>query len=124
MLQDRPFEDQDAPTVYSNEDGFGAWVFERADDAVIAVTGEIDLATATLLSRAIHDASRRCRRVIIDMADTTFIDSSGLHTLVQAKRDLGPAHKTLALRSVNPNIRRAFEITGVDQLMTLLPDPT
>jgi anti-anti-sigma factor len=124
MLQDRPFNDPDVPTVYSNEDGFGARVILRADEAVIAVAGEIDLATATLLSRAIQDASRHCRRVIIDMADTTFIDSTGLHTLVQAHHDLGPAHKTLALRSINPNLRRAFEITGVDELVAVLPDPT
>jgi anti-sigma B factor antagonist len=120
MVHVMPFDGSDVLAVYSDSDGFGARVLQSDDGAVVAVVGEIDLATTTLLQQAIQDASSRSHPVIIDMADTTFIDSSGLHVLVRAYQDLGP--ESLRLRAVNAGIRRVFAISGVDQLMTLVPD--
>lgn len=120
MLHARPLHDPDALSVYSNGAGFGAWVHESPDGAVVYVAGEIDLATAAFLQQAIHHASRSRHRVVVDMAETTFIDSSGLAVLLQAHRDLGRLPEALTLRSVSADVRRVLEITGVDQVVPLL----
>ena len=124
MLQHLAFDDPDPPRVYSNGDGFGASIHESADGAVVSVAGEIDVATAALFERVIQDARRLRRRVIIDMADTTFMDSSGLAVLLNAHRDLGQLPEALALRSVNARVLQLLRISGADQLLTLLPGPT
>lgn len=63
----------------------------EGDAAVISLTGEVDLYTAPELKqelvRLIEDGSRT---VVIDMTDTTFIDSTTLGVLVSGVKRLRP----------------------------------
>jgi anti-anti-sigma factor len=50
---------------------------------VIAVTGELDLATAPRLSKRLNEAALNgTGGIIVDLSETAFIDSSGLHALM------------------------------------------
>src|SRR5919201_1712142 len=56
---------------------------------VIAVTGELDLATAPRLSKRLNDAALNgTGGIIVDLSETAFIDSSGLHALMVAARQV------------------------------------
>jgi anti-sigma B factor antagonist len=122
VLQDRPSDELDARASYGNQDGLRAQVFRSGDDVIVAISGDIDLAGVTVIDQAVLDACGRGTRVIIDMAASRFIDSTGLAALVRAHRHRGPSVETLALRSVRPEVRRVFEITGVDRLLPVLPE--
>lgn len=86
----------------------------------MTVRGDIDLATAGELWATI-DAGLAPDHVVIDLAETSFIDSSGLTVLVKAHRRLEEVGGVLVLRSPNPAARKLFDITGFDRLATIKP---
>jgi anti-sigma B factor antagonist len=90
------------------------------DTTVIVVGGEVDLFTAPDLKAAIGqslDAGRS--RVVVDLTDTTFLDSSGLGVLVGALQRLRDRGGALAIVNVDASIARTFSITGLDQILAI-----
>lgn len=90
------------------------------DGTVIAVRGEVDLFTAPELKQAISDAIEGGRtRVVVDLAQTTFLDSSGLGVLVGALQRLRDRGGALSIVNVDAAIARTFSITGLDQILAI-----
>ena len=85
----------------------------RVGDAVVlAIVGEIDMATAPEVERAIDRGHDGTRRVVIDLTEVTFLDSSALNALVHSQRNL--AEHDVAFRIVSPSdhaVRSVFDIT-------------
>ena len=89
-------------------------------EQVVAVTGEIDVATSPELRQAIAGVIDDADRLTIDLSGTTFIDSSGLGVLVGAlkrARELG--REGVTLRGVQEPVRRVLEITGLTDLFAV-----
>ncbi|GAB3575302.1 STAS domain-containing protein [Amycolatopsis endophytica] len=89
-----------------------------SDVAVLAVSGELDLATAPRLEAAFRRlAARRPRLVVIDLSGVEFLGSSGLAVLTSA----GTAGTAgIVLRIVAPgSLRRIFTMTGLDKVLDL-----
>jgi anti-sigma B factor antagonist len=87
---------------------------------VIVLAGEVDLYTAPRfddeLGRAIEGGSRY---VIVDLTETTFIDSTTLGVLVGGLRRLRPHGAELVLVLSDPNLRKIFQITGLDRVVSV-----
>ena len=89
---------------------------------VVAVRGELDLYTASELKDVFAQAIEDGRvRIIVDLAETTVLDSSGLSVLMGAVKRLRSRGGTLAIVNLNETIARILEITGLDQTFTILP---
>jgi len=58
-----------------------ATIDRTTDGAVVRVGGEIDLANASELAEVLEPLGQSGEPVTVDLADLTFIDSSGLHAL-------------------------------------------
>jgi anti-anti-sigma factor len=87
-------------------------------EATIVVKGEIDVATAPVLSARLDEAINGCRgRVVVDVTAMSFIDSRGLSALAQAVRALGD--RPLVLRRPTSTTRRLLDITGLSSLVQL-----
>jgi anti-sigma B factor antagonist len=87
---------------------------------VIAVTGQADLHTAPELRETIAEAiDNGARRVVIDLTDATFIDSMTLGVLLGALKRLSPLSGELAIVCPDHHLRRVFEITSLDRVLTL-----
>ena len=95
---------------------FHAEVGADGDDAVIVAHGEIDVATAATLSAAVDEGLATLPgRLVLDLADVPFVDSTGLSALVRAYRHLPPGCP-MVLRRASPRVARVLGITGVDTL--------
>lgn len=93
-----------------------------AERHVVAVRGDLDLFTASELKQAFAQAIGAGRtRIIVDLAETTFLDSSALGVLVAALKRLRSCHGALAIVNLNENLTRIFKMTGLDQIFTILP---
>ena len=103
--------------------GFDARVLETDGAVVVAVAGEIDMATADLFHKAIDHACGHNGSVVIDLACTSFIDSSGLAVLIRALERLGQRPDALVVRAPGASVRRTFEISGIDHLITVISAP-
>jgi len=81
----------------------------------VQVRGEIDLATApdleSTIRKVLDDAPRG---VDLDLQNLTFIDSSGLRSLVAISKDASARGLPLALRNVPRHAQRVLELTGLD----------
>jgi anti-sigma B factor antagonist len=87
--------------------------------AVLAVAGEVDIQTAADLQTAIETAGNRALEIWVDLSDTTFMDSSGLHALVAARAHLTRASRRLVLICPQGPVLRVLTLTGLDHLRDL-----
>jgi anti-sigma B factor antagonist len=96
-----------------------------AGDALIALTGELDLAGAPALEQEIEQLAARpeVERVILDLRGLEFLDSSGLRVVALAERVLGGAGRSLVLVRGNENVQRVFEITRMVERLQFVDDP-
>jgi anti-sigma B factor antagonist len=92
-----------------------------AERHVLAVRGEIDLFTAPELKQVLAESIEAGRvRIIVDLTDTTFLDSTALGVLIGAVKRLRSRDGALAIVNIDENIAKTFEITGLDQIFTIL----
>jgi anti-sigma B factor antagonist len=98
---------------------------DALDDArhVVAVRGEIDLFTAPELKQKLTDAIEAGKiRIVVDLSDTTFLDSTALGVLIGAVKRLRTRDGALVIVNVDSNIAKTFEITGLDQIFTIVAE--
>jgi stage II sporulation protein AA (anti-sigma F factor antagonist) len=87
--------------------------FPDAGRAVVAVAGEMDLATAPALESALFDASPTgTRNVMVDLADVTFLDCRALGALLAAHQRLVQCGGRLGVRNADGIVRRILDLTG------------
>ena len=94
------------------------------DIHVVAVTGEVDLFTAPeFKQRVMAPILSGVEHVIVDLTQTTFIDSSSLGVLIGAHRRLKSRGGRLLVACDTDAIVKTFRITGLDSVFTLVDTP-
>ncbi len=93
-------------------------------DTVIAIlTGEIDMHRAPQVTSAVEPLlESRPQRVIIDLSEVTYMDSSGVGTLVHLFRQVNANKGKLVLVGPNQRVRSIFEITRLDKFFIICQD--
>lgn len=84
-------------------------VHARGEDE-LALVGELDVAGAERFDRAVAALPAR-HQVVLDLSELTFIDSTGLRSLLTAARDLD--ERMLVLTRPTPRVLEVLEIAGV-----------
>ena len=89
----------------------------------LAVSGEIDLATADTLTEAVTTVldTARPAEVVVDLAEVTLCDSTGIDALLRAR---AAAHaQAVQLVVINPRgiVRRVLDVTGTLERLTAVP---
>jgi anti-sigma B factor antagonist len=98
--------------IKTEELGNGAWL--------IALTGEVDLYTAPEFKQQLLEViGQGGKEVIVDLSDTTFIDSTTLGVLVGGVKRLRPNGGQLSLVCSDRNITKIFEITGLNKVFPI-----
>jgi anti-sigma B factor antagonist len=95
---------------------------QRVNDGVpvIAVIGEIDVATAPQLREALHGVITQGQAtVILDLLSVTFLDSTALGVLVGGVKRCRELGGELHVVVADARIRKIFEITGLDKVFPL-----
>jgi anti-sigma B factor antagonist len=87
---------------------------------VVAPTGELDLYTCPEFeSELMRVISNGAEHVVIDLTQTTFIDSTALGILLGALESLRTRDGRLSVVSVDENILRVFEVTGLHRIFEI-----
>jgi anti-sigma B factor antagonist len=94
--------------------------------ALVSVSGELDLYTAEHVRNGIDEADAvGADTVVLDLSESSFIDSTALGVLVQETKRLEGRGHSLVLVTNDPRIRRVLEVTGLDRVFltyATLPD--
>jgi anti-sigma B factor antagonist len=86
---------------------------EDGDTRVISLCGELDLANASTAEAALDAALAGDGRVVVDMRELEFIDSTGIALLVAALEHSENGERVRFLPSGSPAVSRVLELTGL-----------
>lgn len=82
---------------------------------VLALRGELDLAGALVLWRALSDlAHAPGGRLVLDVSQLTFIDASGIRAIARARARLHDEGADVVVRHPQPAVRRTLELCSLD----------
>jgi anti-anti-sigma factor len=80
----------------------------------VQLRGELDLATAPLLTERLGRLRERRERVLLDLDQLAFIDMSGLRAVLAAVENASSDGWALALTSGSAQVRRLITLVGLD----------
>jgi anti-anti-sigma factor len=76
--------------------------------------GELDVATASRLEAALDPlVDSGASLIVLDLSEVSFLDSSGLRTIVRTATALEDAGGRLVIDGVSPAVSRVLEVTGL-----------
>jgi anti-sigma B factor antagonist len=111
--------------VSGSTPAFGAVISLEDGCTVVAIRGELDMATAPTLEAYLVGALRQVgRRVVLDLQRLEFMDASGLRVIVAAANRLRTSRSELLLRGPSPITRKLLEITRLDERLNIEPADT
>jgi anti-sigma B factor antagonist len=97
-------------------------VSHRAAHAYVVLAGELDGATAPFLVRTLVELNDTLEGdLILDIKQLSFIDSTGLSVFVSQQKKLFSKGQKLVIYAPTPMARRLFQITGLDDVLTVEP---
>jgi anti-sigma B factor antagonist len=92
---------------------------------VIQLSGEVDAYTCSRFRDAMIDAIEQGHpSIVVSMTDVEYIDSSGLGTLVGGLKRSSEKGGRIAVVCNSSQIRKVFEITGLEKVFPLFEDET
>jgi anti-anti-sigma factor len=104
-----------------------ARLFSRREPGhtVLAVSGELDLATTSALhDRMVNVLKETTTPLIIDLSGVSFCDATGLALLVGVKRRAKLRGLTVLLAGPRRNVSKLLRITGLDHAFATYPSLT
>ncbi|MBY0309457.1 MAG: STAS domain-containing protein [Phycisphaerales bacterium] len=99
-------------------------VAQRAGAVVVAPRGDIDLNGSPMLKvelRRVGNASPPPERLVIDLSGVSYMDSSGLATLVESLQLSKRNRYRLVICGLQPRVRAIFDIAKLGTVFTIVP---
>ena len=103
----------------------GMQITERTEENVpiVSIVGDIDLENSPKLRTFLKPkSSQKTPRLLLDFSGVSYIDSSGLATLIEYFQAVQGFHGKLALAGLSPRVKNVFEIVRLEQIFSLHPD--
>ena len=99
---------------------FAHEVLSEGEEARIALSGELDMAATLKLEPVLDELlAAGTGSLVLDLADLTFIDSTGMALLVGINERANAAGTELTLLRPREHVGRVLEVTGLDGLLPL-----
>jgi anti-sigma B factor antagonist len=90
---------------------------------VLPLDGEIDLHVSPNVAESLHAIiQKKPRRLVVDLAHVSYIDSSGLAVLIEGMQNVEAYGGRFALAGLGQDVRIIFEIAKLDQVFQIFPD--
>jgi anti-sigma B factor antagonist len=96
-----------------------SWQIGGWDAAWVQVTGELDLATSPQFRQRLGEAQRAVRLVVLDLRELCFIDSSGVHVILDAARDFRRSGGRLLIVRGPAPVDRMLALTEVGKQVVI-----
>jgi len=94
-------------------------ISEKQGAAVIAFTGEVDLESSPAAREVLLKCLESTGKVIVDLSEVTYIDSSGVASLVEALQAAKKNGSQFSLAASSEPTRRVLELARLDKVFTL-----
>jgi anti-sigma B factor antagonist len=94
-------------------------ISEQQGASVVAFTGEVDLESSPAAREILLKCLESTSKVIVDLSKVSYIDSSGVASLVEALQAAKKNGSQFALAAVSEPTRRVLELARLDKVFTL-----
>jgi len=95
---------------------------EEAGALEVQVGGEIDLANAHALGGDLcHSVDRASERLIVDLSEVTFLDSSAMGMMLKVHNYAMACQKRVTWWNIQPTPNRAIKLMALDQVLDFAP---
>ena len=92
---------------------FSVGVVRDRDEVVVALTGELDLATADMLEREVRELRHSgCDHIVVDLRQLDFMDSAGLRVLISLRNTAKCVGHRLILVPGPRQVQHIFDLTA------------
>ncbi len=89
-------------------------VREEGGRHIVSLSGEVDLENSPKARQILLDAVGPGQKVLVDLAGVTYMDSSGIASLVEAYQRAKKIGAVFALVCFNPAVLRVLKLAGLD----------
>ncbi len=90
---------------------------------VCQIEGEIDINSSPDLKKIFDRLiSKKTPKTVINLSKVTYVDSSGLATLVEMLKNMRTYGGRMRLTNLSPKIKSLFEITKLEKLFEIMAD--
>jgi anti-sigma B factor antagonist len=87
---------------------------------VVDVAGDVDLASAPALRARLDDLlADGSRRLLVNLQQVAFMDSSGLSAIVSGMKGMRERGGEIAIACANTSILKVFAVTGLDRVLSI-----
>ena len=94
-------------------------ISEQQGASIVAFTGEVDLESSPAAREILLKCFESTSKVIVDLSEVTYIDSSGVASLVEALQAAKKNGSQFSLAAVSEPTRRVLELARLDKVFTL-----
>ncbi len=95
---------------------------KKENVAVIELQGEIDMfVSPNFRDKLLLACNKEVKEVIVDFSRVSFMDSSGVATLVEGLKWSKKEGKPFVLRNVGTNVRNSLSLTKLETVFTIIP---
>jgi anti-sigma B factor antagonist len=96
---------------------------QSGDVIVLAVDGEINFNSSPEFRKSfLKVLDSKNLKVVVNLLNVAYVDSSGLATLVEAHQKIKSAGGKLKLTNLSPKVKGLFEITKLEKLFDIQPN--
>jgi anti-sigma B factor antagonist len=98
-----------------------AWieVTQEGGTLILRLCGELDQDTREILEPAVMAAVPTAEKVVLDLGDLTFCDSSGLSMFLAAHDKAEANGHMLIIGNIPPNIAHLLKVTGIEHALNV-----
>tara|TARA_R110002072_G_scaffold72532_1_gene173365 strand:+ start:55 stop:408 length:354 start_codon:yes stop_codon:yes gene_type:complete len=96
---------------------------ERPEQGVVvlAPSADVDMSRSPELRTVIRqEMDSTVHKLVVDLEEVHYMDSSGLATLVEAMRNAGKSDTKLVICNMHPKVRAIFEIARLDSFFSIV----
>ncbi len=94
-------------------------IVEKQGVSIVIFSGEIDLDSSPAARKTLLKCFDKAGNVIVDLSGVTYIDSSGVASLVEALQAAKKNGSQLSLAAVSEPTRRVLELARLDKVFTI-----
>jgi anti-sigma B factor antagonist len=93
---------------------------ERPGTTIVDVAGDIDMATSPSLRRTLLELLKKIPRLVVNLRDVQYVDSSGIASLVEVLKEARDEKKRFILFGLNPAVREALQLMRLTKIFEIL----
>ncbi|HVA01806.1 MAG TPA: STAS domain-containing protein [Terriglobia bacterium] len=92
---------------------------QRPGTTIVDVTGDIDMGTSPGLRKTLLDSLKRTPRLVVNLREVRYVDSSGIASLVEVLKEARNTEKQLVLFGLNKTVQEVLQLTHLTRIFEI-----